>query len=98
MKFPRSVAVAAVVLSIGATARPSGRTIYPDPGQARADVAAAIDRTVAWIGKHPNAAPIVFGGNVRAKLVGRYQYRVFYSVEESELIVRNVRSTKRRLP
>ncbi|HEY2861461.1 MAG TPA: thioredoxin family protein [Terracidiphilus sp.] len=42
MKFQRGLAVAALVLSMGAMARPSGRTIYPDPGQAHADIAAAL--------------------------------------------------------
>jgi len=61
-------------------------------------VAAAIERTVAWIADHPVAAPLVFETDVRAKMVGRYQYRVFYSMEGSELIIRNVRSTRRRHP
>ena len=42
MKFPRGLAITALILSMGAMARPAPRTIYPDPGQARADVAAAL--------------------------------------------------------
>jgi plasmid stabilization system protein ParE len=41
-------------------------------------VAAAIERTIAAIEKRPNLAPIVHDGKVRAKLVERFQYRIFY--------------------
>jgi toxin ParE1/3/4 len=72
--------------------------IVKDNPPAAARVATAIERTVAWIADHPEAAPVVFETNVRAKLVGRYQYRVFFSMEGSELVFRNVRSTRRRRP
>jgi len=62
------------------------------------DVADAIRRTVAWINAHPNTSPIVFSSNVRAKLVGRFQYRVYYETEGDELIIRNVRSTRQQRP
>jgi plasmid stabilization system protein ParE len=72
--------------------------IAKDNERAAADVAAAIERTVAAIAKRPESAPVVHEGRVRAKLVERYQYRVFYEILGSDIIVRNVRSTKRLRP
>ena len=72
--------------------------IYQDNPAATAVVAAAIERTVAWLAKRPNSAPIVHEGRVRSKLVERYQYRIFYEVEDRCVTIRNVRSTKRRRP
>src|ERR1700674_5936213 len=51
--------------------------IAQDNPDAAADVAAAIERTVALIGKRPKSAPVVYAGEVRARLVERFQYRVF---------------------
>jgi hypothetical protein len=42
--------------------------------------------------------PIVYAGNVRAKLVSGYQYRIFYAIEGDQLIIRNIRSTRRLRP
>ena len=72
--------------------------IAKDNPVAAAAVAAAIERTIAFIGKRPNLAPIVHAGKLRAKLVERFQYRVFYEVEDEFVIVRNVRSTRRLRP
>jgi toxin ParE1/3/4 len=72
--------------------------IAKDNPKAAGDVARAIERTVALISNHPKAAPVVHEDNVRARRAGRYQYRVFYVVEEDELIIRNVRSTRRMRP
>jgi plasmid stabilization system protein ParE len=65
---------------------------------AAADVAAAIQRTIDRLAKRPKSAPIVHEEKVQAKLVERYQYRIFFEVEEDRLIVRNVRSTRRQRP
>jgi plasmid stabilization system protein ParE len=65
---------------------------------AAANVAAAIERTVASIAKRPKSALIVYEGKVQAKLVERFQYRIFFEVEGREVIIRNVRSTKRLRP
>jgi len=35
---------------------------------------------------------------MRSKLVVGYQYRVYYTVEADQIIVRNVRSTRRLRP
>src|SRR5215207_5091285 len=66
--------------------------------RAAADVAAAIEKTIASAARRPASAPVVYADDVRAKMVGRYQYRVFYAVRGDELLVRNVRSTRRRRP
>lgn len=59
MRITRFLALAAALgLAIG-TARPAGRDIYPDPSQARADLAAAL-RTAATAHKR---ILLDFGGN-----------------------------------
>ncbi len=59
MKFPRFlVPVAALALACG-TARPVPRHVYPDPAQARADLAAALKRAAA---SHKRIL-LDFGGN-----------------------------------
>ncbi len=72
--------------------------IVRDDQKAAREVLRAIERTVVLINHHPNVAPLVHEGKVRARRVGRYQYRVFYVVEKDELIIRNVRSTRRQRP
>jgi plasmid stabilization system protein ParE len=72
--------------------------IRKDNPTAAASVSAAIQRTITGIAKRPNLAPIVHDGRVRAKLVERFQYRVFYEVEDQVVIIRNVRSTRRLRP
>jgi plasmid stabilization system protein ParE len=72
--------------------------IARDNPAAAAAVAAAVQRTIATIEKRPNLAPIVHDGKVRAKLVERFQYRIFYEVEGQVVVVRNVRSTRRLRP
>jgi addiction module RelE/StbE family toxin len=65
---------------------------------AAAKVADAIKQAVARAAARPQSSPIVYAGDVRAKLVGRFQYRVYYVVRGDELIIRNVRSTRRQRP
>jgi plasmid stabilization system protein ParE len=72
--------------------------ISRDNAAAAASVSAAIQRTITSIAKRPKLAPVVHNGRVRAKLVERFQYRVFYEVEDGVVIVRNVRSTRRLRP
>jgi toxin ParE1/3/4 len=72
--------------------------IERDNPKAAADVAAAIQRTITRLAKRPKSAPVVHGEKVRAKLVERYQYRIFFEAEKDGLIVRNVRSTRRQRP
>lgn len=62
------------------------------------NIADAITQTVARAAERPESSPIVYDNDVRAKLVGRFQYRVYYVVRGDELIIRNVRSTRRLRP
>jgi plasmid stabilization system protein ParE len=71
--------------------------IARDNPKAAADIAREIANAVGWICKHPGGAPVALG-NIRAKLIGRYQYRIFYTFEKDDLVIRNVRSTKRLRP
>jgi plasmid stabilization system protein ParE len=61
-------------------------------------VADAIRQAVARAAVRLESSPIVYAGDVRTKLAGRYQYRVYYVVHGDELIIRNVRSTRRQRP
>jgi plasmid stabilization system protein ParE len=72
--------------------------IERDSSIAAAEVSAAIQRTIDRLARRPKSAPIVHGKKVQAKLVERYQYRVFFEVEADTLIIRNVRSTRRQRP
>jgi hypothetical protein len=63
-----------------------------------ADVAAAIERTVSMIAERPKLAPIVYAGSVRGRLVRGFQFRIFYEVTARDVIIRNVRRTKRPRP
>jgi hypothetical protein len=65
---------------------------------AAADLAAAIERTVTMIAGRPKSAPVVFEGKVRARLVRGFQFRIFYEVTARDVIIRNVRRTKRPRP
>lgn len=68
-----------------------------DPSAAE-NVAEAIIEAVARVAARPLSAPVVYTGGVRAKLVGRFQYRIYYEVRGDELVIRNVRSTRRQRP
>ena len=61
-------------------------------------VADAIRQAVARAAARPESSPVVYASDVRAKLVGRFQYRVYYVVRGDELIIRNVRSARRQRP
>jgi len=65
---------------------------------AAGDVSEAIAATVKRIVDQPDDSPIVYDGAVRAKTVERFQYRVYYVTTEHEIIIRNVRSTRRMRP
>jgi thiol:disulfide interchange protein len=59
VKILKIIAVSAVVAFAALTARPAGRDIYPDPSQAKTDIAAAL-RTAAATHKR---VLLDFGGN-----------------------------------
>lgn len=65
---------------------------------AAVNVADAIKQAVVRAAERPQSSPVVYAEDVRAKLVGRFQYRVYYVVRGDELIIRNVRSTRRQRP
>ena len=62
------------------------------------EVAEAVRATIVRALARPLSSPVVYAGEVRAKLVGRFQYRIYYVVRGGELIIRNVRSTRRQRP
>ncbi len=72
--------------------------IAKDNERAAASVAAAIERAILAIARRPESAPVVYQGRIRAKLVGRFQYRIFYEIEGPDVIIRNIRSTRRLRP
>ena len=57
--------------------------IARDNPRAAADVAAAMEKTIASAARRPASAPVVYADDVRAKMVGRYQYRVSMPSEET---------------
>ena len=72
--------------------------IARDIERAADKVAAAIYEAIQLISRRPEISPFVFQEEIRGKMVGRYPYRIFYSVGGDEIVIRNVRSTRRRLP
>jgi plasmid stabilization system protein ParE len=72
--------------------------IARDNPSAASDVAGAIERTVAGIAERPEAAPVVYAGEVHARLVRGFQFRIFYGTDGGQVIIRNVRRTKRSRP
>jgi plasmid stabilization system protein ParE len=72
--------------------------IARDNPSAASDVADAIERTVAGIAERPESARVVHAGDVRARLVREFQFRIFYVIEGRQVIIRNVRRTKRDRP
>ena len=61
-------------------------------------VAAAVERTLNWIARWPAVSPVVHGDDVRSKLVLGFRVRVFYVIGNGEVIVRNIRRTRRLRP
>jgi plasmid stabilization system protein ParE len=72
--------------------------IARDNPPAASDVADAIERTVQLIVERPESAPVVHAGDVRARLVRGFQFRIFYVIDGRQVIIRNVRRTKRSRP
>jgi plasmid stabilization system protein ParE len=72
--------------------------IARDNERASDKVAEAIREAVELISRRPEISPFVFRQEIRGKMVGRYPYRIFYTVGSDEVVIRNVRSARRRLP
>ena len=62
--------------------------------RASAAVKSAIQQAMEWIAKHP----FMHGRHIRCKLLPRYQYRIFYSIDGPDVVIRSVRSTRRLRP
>jgi plasmid stabilization system protein ParE len=62
------------------------------------EVSLTIEDTIAMIRGQPRLARVVYHGQVRAFPVGEYPYRIFYQAEPAEIVVRNVRHTRRQRP
>jgi len=60
------------------------------------EISLAIEGTVAAIRQQPRLARVVYSGQVRAFPIGDYPYRIFYEVKLVEIVIRNVRHTRRR--
>lgn len=72
--------------------------IANENAKSAADLLGDIEHSIAMVADNPEIAPIVFKGEVRAKLIGRHQYRIFYAVSGDVLIIRNIRSTRQLRP
>ena len=72
--------------------------IAADNREAAVAVAKEIKSTVGRVSAHPKLARVVYKGDVRAVMVGRFNYRIFYMLDADAVIIRNVRSTKRKRP
>ena len=73
------------------------------PGYTTSNTASQIWRAyrtsadLTWIGRHPRMSPMIHG-DIRARLVLGYQYRIFYIIDGPDIEIRSVRSTRRLRP
>jgi toxin ParE1/3/4 len=65
------------------------------PSGAR-NVVAAIDYALTFIADHPYATERTDNPNFRSAVVGRYPYRIFYSIVEDTVEILHIRHTSRR--
>jgi toxin ParE1/3/4 len=65
--------------------------------KAAAAVVARIEQVVAWIGDFPQMGYLI-EDNIRLLPVGRYPFLIFYTADENDVIIRNVRHAARRRP
>jgi plasmid stabilization system protein ParE len=65
------------------------------PSGAR-NVLAAIAGAIDSVAAQPEAAPRTSDASVRVKLIGRYRYKIFYSVEGDVVEIIHVRHGARR--
>jgi toxin ParE1/3/4 len=64
---------------------------------AAASVVARIERVIGWLADFPEMGyPIE--NDVRLIPVGRYPFLIFYTTDENEVVIRNVRHAARRRP
>lgn len=65
--------------------------------KAAAAVVAGVEQVVAWISDFPQMGYLI-EDNIRLLPIGRYPFLIFYTADEDEVIVRNVRHAARRRP
>jgi toxin ParE1/3/4 len=65
--------------------------------KAAAAVVARIEQVVAWIGDFPQMGYLI-EDNIRLLPVGRYPFLIFYTADENDVIIRNVRHAARQRP
>jgi toxin ParE1/3/4 len=72
--------------------------IAADSPLAAADVAAAIEATVARLSSFPRLGAETDLPGVRLMAVRPYAYLIFYAIERDALVVRNIRHPNRQRP
>ncbi len=65
---------------------------------AAAAIGQQIERVVAWLTESPRMGYRIDETSLRMLPVGRYPYLIFYTVEDDEVVIRNVRHAARRRP
>jgi plasmid stabilization system protein ParE len=61
------------------------------------EILAQLDRTIALLSDHPQIGPIKYRGFVRMLPLRRYpQYLLFYSIEDGQIVILNLRHAARR--
>jgi plasmid stabilization system protein ParE len=73
-------------------------SIAADSPTAAADVAAAIEATVARLSTFPRLGVETDLPGVRLTVARPYAYLIFYTIEREVLVVRNIRHPSRRRP
>jgi toxin ParE1/3/4 len=65
------------------------------PAGAR-NVLRAIHEAIGEIAEHPLAAPRTSEADIRVKILGRYRYKIFYSVTDETVEIIHIRHAARR--
>lgn len=60
------------------------------------NVLRAIHEAVAEIAVHPRSAPRTSEADIRVKILGRYRYKIFYSVTDGMVEIIHIRHAARR--
>jgi plasmid stabilization system protein ParE len=60
------------------------------------NVLRAIHEAIGEIAAHPLSAPRTSEGNIRVKILGRYRYKIFYSVTDETVEIIHIRHAARR--
>ena len=60
------------------------------------NVLRAIHEAVGEIAEHPLSAPPTSDADIRVKILGRYRYKIFYSVSEGAIEIIHIRHAARK--